>query len=105
MDGVKPAVIEACSRRGILRAAFVRKTLAIRRNFDRGIFHSQGFFGLRYSQESLAAVPVKVGMLLRVIGLSMHRHEGMVARMLQAGAETYLTKDGAPEKLLSAIGV
>lgn len=38
-----------------------------------------------------------------VVGLSMHRSEGMAQRMYDAGARTYLTKDQAIEQLLKTV--
>ncbi|MCC6681395.1 MAG: PAS domain S-box protein [Phycisphaeraceae bacterium] len=40
---------------------------------------------------------------VRVIGLSMHEHNDMAARMMEAGAENFLTKDGPVEKLLISL--
>ncbi len=40
---------------------------------------------------------------VRIIGLSMHDLDGTRESMLGAGAEAYLTKDGPPDLLLSAI--
>jgi len=39
----------------------------------------------------------------RIIGLSMHDKQDQAARMLEAGASAYCTKDGATDMLLSAI--
>ena len=39
----------------------------------------------------------------RVVGLSMYREADMVARMYQAGAESYVLKTAPPEDLLAAI--
>jgi PAS domain S-box-containing protein len=40
---------------------------------------------------------------IRIIGLSLHRIEDMAQAMLDAGAETYLAKDGPVQNLLTAI--
>ncbi|RJQ62464.1 MAG: DNA-binding response regulator [Desulfobacteraceae bacterium] len=40
---------------------------------------------------------------IRIIGLSMHGKEDKAARMIEAGASAYCTKDGSTEVLLSAI--
>jgi DNA-binding NarL/FixJ family response regulator len=40
---------------------------------------------------------------IRIIGLSMHDMDGTEKSMRRAGAESYLTKDGPPEKLLETI--
>jgi len=40
---------------------------------------------------------------IRVIGLSMHDMDGVRERMMSAGADAYLTKDGQVEALLAAI--
>jgi DNA-binding NarL/FixJ family response regulator len=40
---------------------------------------------------------------VRVIGLSMHNHQDIVAQILSAGAICYFMKDGPMEQLLAAI--
>jgi DNA-binding NarL/FixJ family response regulator len=40
---------------------------------------------------------------IRIIGLSMHDKQDHAARMIEAGASAYCTKDGETAKLLSVI--
>jgi two-component system, NarL family, response regulator NreC len=54
--------------------------------------------GIEATRQIVKALPE-----IRIIGLSMHNHEDIVAQMLSAGAVSYFMKDGPIEQLLTAI--
>jgi DNA-binding NarL/FixJ family response regulator len=54
--------------------------------------------GIEATRKIAKALPA-----VRIIGLSMHDHEDIVAQMLSAGAVCYFMKDGPMEQLLAAL--